>query len=99
MCRERPPKRRTPWKLETAYDRSDPRGNVSQITWADIDRGLLEVGLTPEMIDQMTLSEIMVAQMDPDPSKRYPVMSPKELEAYGVWWQSMTPEEQLWAEA
>jgi hypothetical protein len=64
-----------------------------------MDRGLMEmIGKTPEELDGMTLAEIAVACIDPSKPEGHDTTE-AELVAYAHWWQSLTPEEKLWAEA
>lgn len=69
---------------------------AAPMSWALIDRGLMElIGVTPEQIDRMTLSEIAVACMDPEAESKGNMTGPEDVVAYALWWHGLTPDEQL----
>jgi hypothetical protein len=56
------------------------------------------LGKTPQELMNMTLSEIMVAAIDVTKDAEGTDIDFDEMPAYMMWWQTMTPEERLWAE-
>jgi len=57
------------------------------------------LGKTCQELDKMTLAEIAVACTDPDPKKSGESYGDDDVMAYAMWWNSLTPEQKLYAEA